>query len=962
MDADAPSRKRRAAAGTSTLLILVAGCGGPGPSTQASVAPPGDAPSAEAWVERTLEGLTLRQAVAQLVVQWIPGGYAAPSSPAFEPLDEMVDEGLGGLYLSIGAPHAFAAKVNALQRRALDGAAGVPLLFTSDFESGGPGMRLSGQYALPSLLPQGGGTQLPPTMAFGAIGDERFAYEYGRITAAEALAVGVPLNFAPVLDVNSNPDNPVINTRSFGGEPGLVARLGAAYVRGAAAAGGQTTAKHFPGHGDTDVDSHLGLPVIDRDLAALERVELVPFRAAIAAGVDGVMTAHVALPRIIGDGATAARASARPAPGAEVLPPATLAPEILTDLLRDELGFDGLVATDALTMDAVSDTWGTGESAVLALQAGADMILFPGDYEAAIDGVVAAVLEGRISEERVRASTRRMLEAKARAGLHRDPFVDLDAVTQRVGTGPHLAFADTAASRSITLVRDLRGAVPLVAPSDTATILSVTYARGHDLVAGRELDREMRSGAGRVVSVRVGPGSPPEAWREATAGLGTSDAVVVGLYLPASVGTGEDVLTAGLRSFLREAGSTRPTVVVSLGNPYLLDALTGVRAYMLAWAGTEVAQRATARALVGREAVTGRLPIELPPYPIGHGIDVRPGRTVAVDRPVGPEPPRGVLGEPLPGTPVPGPPSPGGATGRTLLPMTVSPVEAPAASVAMDPRALRALDSLLLAAVADSVTPGAALAVGRRGRLVRLRGYGTLDWDGRTSVTPTTLYDLASLTKVVGTTTAVMILEEEGRLDLDAPVVRYLPWWSGGQPDKERVTVRELLLHRSGLPPFRRWFLEMEGREAYRRAIAAEPLEHPPGEATVYSDIGVMSLAFVVEAVSGQRLDAFLERRVWGPLGMGDTGFLPDPSLLGRIAPTEVDTLWRGVHVRGVVHDENADAIGGVAGHAGLFSTAWDLSIFARVMLNGGALPPCQPEVASGVPCARPRGDPARVV
>lgn len=282
--------------------------------------------------------------------------------------------------------------------------------------------------------------------------------------------------------------------------------------------------------------------------------------------------------------------------------------------------------------------------------------------------------------------------------------------------------------------------------------------------------------------------------------------------------------------------------------------------------------------------------------------------------------------------------------------------------VGMDPAALERLDSLMLRVRADSVAPGAALAVGRHGRLVRLRGYGTLDWGADTSVTPATLYDLASLTKVVGTTTAVMLLVEEGLLDLDAPVVRYLPWWSGGHPDKERVTVRHLLLHRGGLPPFRRWFTELAGEEAYRRAIAAEPLDSEPGETTVYSDIGAMTLAFIVEAVSGQPLDRFLQRRVWAPLGMDDTGFLPDQSLLGRIAPTEVDTLWRGVHVHGVVHDENADAIGGVAGHAGLFSTARDLSVFAAMMLAGGSAPACEPDSPSRGPCPSARPDTVRIL
>lgn len=289
-------------------------------------------------------------------------------------------------------------------------------------------------------------------------------------------------------------------------------------------------------------------------------------------------------------------------------------------------------------------------------------------------------------------------------------------------------------------------------------------------------------------------------------------------------------------------------------------------------------------------------------------------------------------------------------------------LEVDPATVAMDAAVLARLDSTIQAALADSAAPGAALAVGRRGRLVRLRGYGALDWSDRTPVDPTTIYDLASLTKVVGTTTAVMLLVDDGALSLDDRVVEHLPWWSRGDPRKASVTLRQLLTHRAGLPAFRRWFLEIEGRDAYRNAIADEPLEADPGTATVYSDIGVMTVALMVEAVAGRHLDEVLEERVFGPLGMGDTGFVPASGLRPRIAPTELDTLWRGALVRGRVHDENADAYGGVAGHAGLFSTAADLAVFADLLLRNGRAPACDADRPEGRPCPRSRAEPVALV
>ena len=298
----------------------------------------------------------------------------------------------------------------------------------------------------------------------------------------------------------------------------------------------------------------------------------------------------------------------------------------------------------------------------------------------------------------------------------------------------------------------------------------------------------------------------------------------------------------------------------------------------------------------------------------------------------------------------------------TSVPVTQSALEVAPGLASMSDQVLLRLDSVLIAAVESGATPGAVIAVARRGRLVRLRGYGWLDHDRRSAVTATTIYDLASLTKVVGTTTAIMILVDEGRLSVDDRVVQHLPGWDRGDTAKAGVTLGQLLLHRSGLPAFRPWFRDHAGKENYRDLVYDEPLQAPPGSRTVYSDIGAITLGFIVEAVSGQPLDGFLQERVFAPLGMADTGFAPPAQLLPRIAPTELDEAWRGVHVHGVVHDENADAIGGVAGHAGLFSTAQDLTVFANVMLHGGTTTACRPEPGTGSPCASAVPDTVRIV
>ena len=940
---------------------------------------------ARRWVDETLATLTLRQAVAQLVIPWIPGGYASESDPDFQELLGWVEDGLGGVSISIGVPDAYVAKLNRLQSRAR-----VPLLVTSDFENGGPGMRINHSYALPSLLAQGGGTSFPPTMAFGAAGDEDLAFEYGRVTAAEARAVGVHWLFAPVLDVNSNPDNPVINTRSFGADPDAVGRLGAAFIRGARAGGALTTAKHYPGHGDTRTDSHIELPVIAADRERLDRVELLPFRMAVDAGVDAVMTAHVAVPGVLGDDL-----------------PATMSPYFMTELLRDEMGFDGILFTDALRMGAITDGYGAGEAAVLALEAGSDVLLAPADVVTTIDAVESAVRSGRMSRARVDLSVRRLLEAKARLGLHRGSRIDPAAVASRVGTAEHRATADRAAAASLTLARDEGGALPL---DPTATVLSVTYARPDDLLAGRTFNTTLSGVAGRVSTARVGPGTAWPVYDSLLHAAREADAVIIGAHVPPRSGAGSVGVPETFRTFVEAANRIEGTgaIVISFGNPYLLSAFPAAGTYLAAWGGWEVSQRAAARAVAGVAPITGRLPISIPPlHDVSEGLDrtvapqvaardlgaridplqeagfvpgVRDSTAETVTG-TGAQTATGGPGRWQPHTSIPpceavtpaGPltePDPPDTANPNDLADTfcrngaaiVSPREVDPARVGLSPDSLAALDDLILAALADSAASGAALAVIRRGQLVRLRGYGRLDHDeAAPPVTPASIFDMASLTKVVGTTTAAVILAQRGTISLDDRVTDHLPWWGAGDPAKSRVTIRHLLVHQGGLPPFRRFFLEMQGREAYEDAIGGLPLDYTPGDSTVYSDIGLMTVAFIIEEVSGRTLDDFLRDEVWGPLGMADTGFAPDPGLWHRVATTELDEGYRGYHVHGVVHDENAHAIGGVAGHAGLFSSARDLAVFVQLMLDRGVAGPCRADPVSGLPCHRPRFQPVSV-
>jgi beta-N-acetylhexosaminidase len=594
----APVVSRRPADATRSSEAAGRYVGSPAPGT-ATAPPPADA----RWVAATLASLSLREKVAQLIMPWVPGEYAAVGSPEYEQLRKWVqDDGVGGLVMSIGLPHSYAAKLNHMQRLAR-----VPLLVASDMENGS-GMRLGNSYALPSLLPQGGGTVFPPVMALGATGSEELAFELGRVTGKEARAVGVHLTFGPVLDVNSNPLNPIINTRSFGEDPRLVARLASAYIRGARTTGLMTTGKHFPGHGDTDVDSHIELPAIRGDRPRLEAVDLPPFRAAIVDGVDGIMTAHIAAVGILGPDA----------------PPATLSSYFMTDLLRSDMHFTGLLVTDAMTMGGVAKRYGAAEPLILAIEAGADVLLMPRNVEDAIDTVLGAVGSGRIKESRIDDSVRRILVAKAKAGLRTGRLVSLDAIDGIVNIPEHAAVARQVAERSITLARDEGSLIPL-SPSVTR-ILSITYADASDLTASRVFDEELRA-AGYVVNAVLVDSRTTEAEYLALGMQADSASLIIAsAYVSPREGRGSISAATGLPAFVERVSlAKKPIIGVSFGTPYLLNSFPSVPTYVLAWGGAPVSQRAAAAAIIGRNPITGRLPVSLPPFAaLGAGI-TRPG-------------------------------------------------------------------------------------------------------------------------------------------------------------------------------------------------------------------------------------------------------------------------------------------------------------------------------------------------
>jgi beta-N-acetylhexosaminidase len=539
----------------------------------------------ETSVATLLGELSVRDKIAQLVVPWIPGTYAAYDDSGFERAEAWVDSlHVGGVIVSIGSPLDVAAKLNRLQQRSA-----LPLLVGSDFE-GGTSLRLNG------------GTLFPPNMGLGATGSDSAAYDLGRITALEGRAVGVQLAFAPVADVNNNPANPIINTRAFGEDPAQVGRMVAAEVRGLQDFGMLATAKHFPGHGDTGTDSHLALPVITSNWARLDSVELVPFRAAIRAGVDVVMSAHIALPGI----------------DSGLVRPGTVAPNILTGILRDSLGFQGMIVTDALNMAGVADAYGA-EAGVRAFLAGADLLLQPADPGATIDAMERAVSSGMITPERLDASVRRVLEAKRSLGLFARRTVPLDSIPAVVGNAAFQADAAAIAARSIVMVKDSGGVIHSMTGHPPVTL--VTYAEEENRQVGIALGLELRGQGFPVAMTRLWPSSGLASYDSVAATLRRPGVVVFATADRPTAGRGTIGLPSALMGLIALVARERPTVLVSLGNPYVIAGLPEVGSYLIGWRSNALTEQAVARALAGAASITGRLPIALPPkYQRGWGL------------------------------------------------------------------------------------------------------------------------------------------------------------------------------------------------------------------------------------------------------------------------------------------------------------------------------------------------------
>lgn len=853
---------------------------------------------AERWVKKKFRKLSKDERIAQLMI------IRAHSNLGPEHVAEVTalikKYNVGGLCFFQGGPVRQAVLTNQYQS-----VAKTPLMISIDGEWG-LGMRLD------SVI------NYPRQLMMGATTDARLIYEFGKAVGEQCKRMGIQVNFAPDVDVNNNPLNPVINDRSFGEDKYKVALYGVQYMKGMQDVGVMASAKHFPGHGDVAVDSHKDLPVITKTRAQLDELELFPFREMIKAGVGSIMTGHLAVPAI--DTTTNL--------------PSSLSAKNINGVLRSELGFKGISFTDALEMQGVTKFFPKGEASLQSLIAGNDLLCLPGDIPGSIASVKEAIKEGKISWEEINAKVKKVLLAKYHLGLNRITPIDtmnlvndLNSQTNRIRT--------RLSNEALTLVRKQNDAVFPIAPGKKIAYICMG-APAENVIAAK-----MRSEFGAAIYLfgsKRSVGKELQDDKNPVTIIEKSDSASVWQLLNTIRQKQYDVVIAGLHNFSRRPANNfgisnasvyllnglqdGNTITLVFGNPYALKNIAQAPNLVACYEDDDITQEAAVALLQGKIQPRGKLPV-----------------TVTEDMRFG-----------------------DGIVYNSYFPK-ISPE-----TVGMQPEALTKIDAVANDAIEKGAAPGCVVLVARDGKIVYNKAFGYTNFDRKEPMNTDMVFDLASVTKVSATTVSIMKLYEEGKVDLEKTLGDYLPWVKGS--DKASLKLTDILLHQAGLTPFIPFYREVidtltgkpmpqyfsnEKDEAHQYRVAEGLYVRNDWEDTlykrilqsklsvhgkyVYSDNDFIFLGKIVEAVSGKPLNEYVRTTFYEPLRMATTTFRPRELMaLDRIVPTEEEKHFRQQLIHGDVHDEGAAMFGGVAGHAGLFSNAYDLAQLYQMLLNGGEL------------------------
>lgn len=838
----------------------------------------------DAWADSVFRTLSPDEKIAQLIVVRSSSIDSRTGKVSF--FEEKVELAIrqfnvGGVCLFQGGPVRQALMLNRFQQISK-----LPLYVSIDAETG-LGMRMDSVRALPRQ------------MMLGAVADPAIIYEYGRWVGRQCKRMGIHMNYAPCVDVNNNPDNPVINDRSFGENKEKVAEYGILYMKGMQAEGIHTCAKHFPGHGDVAVDSHLDLPLINKTRQQLDSLELFPFRKMIQAGVDAVMVGHLFIP-VIDDREHRASSISR---------------NNVTGILKNEFGFKGMIFTDALEMKGVAKYFPGGEISSEALAAGNDLLCLPEDIQGTIESTKQKIRKKQLSWSDIDNSVMKILRAKYDAGLANWKPVDTAHLAEDLNAlSPSIR--KRVAEQAITMMRyDDPRAFPLQR-SRSGKVAYLAFGISNDNAMARRMRSDFNA------DVFYYNYAKDSLRNNSLLQLLTTryDAVVIGFHQLRRFPAGKFGISEGALRLVQLLQGKVPNTVLVFGNPYAAKYVSDAKNIIACYEDESLIQETAADMLLGYQLMRGQLPVTVSPaFPAGSGIR------------------------------------------RSILPVAQ-------AINGMDISALGSIDSIANDAIQQHATPGAVVLVAKDGKIAYYKSFGYYTYDSTEKTGLESIYDMASVTKIAATTISVMKLYDQGRLSLESTLGDYIPWVRG--TDKEKIVVRDVLLHQArlksfipfyretmdtatGIPssriyasspsvgyPFRvadSMYMMRSYKDTLYKRIADSKLEKP--NSYIYSDNDFIFLGLIVEAISGMKLEDYVRKEFYEPMGLVTTGFRPrDRFPLSRIAPTEQEGFFRRQLIRGDVHDPGAAMFGGVAGHAGLFSSAYDLAVIMQMLLNKGVI------------------------
>ena len=834
---------------------------------------------AQRWADSVYKKLSKDERIAQLMVVRLSTIDGKTKTVTFydDSVEELIKKyNIGGICVFQGSPVKQATIINRLQSKAK-----TPLLMCIDAEWG-VGMRLTD-----SVLP------LPRQMMMGAMKDETIVYRYGQLVAAQCKRIGLQVNYAPVVDINNNPNNPVINDRSFGEDKYKVAAFGVQYMKGMQDAGVMACAKHFPGHGDVATDSHYDLPVINKSMAQLDSLELYPFRKIFDAGVGSVMLAHLYIPAI---DTTANRAT-------------SLSPQNINGLLRTQLNYQGLTFTDALEMQGVKKFYPDGAASVQSLIAGNDMLCLPGDVPGAIKKTKAAIKKKQLSWADIEMHCKKVLVAKYEYGLQNLQPINTENLTADLNAGVP-AMRRLVAENAITLVAKKEAAFfPLrdTKPGDIAFV-------GFGITADNELAKRMRTDYNAAVFFENETDLLNKLQKFKKIVIGIHN---VGRYAASNFGFAKNSL-----ALLKTIQQKENSISFLFGNAYALKNMCDVQNMVMCYEDDEVVQGTAADLLQGNIFYKGSLPVTVcEKLRFGFGIET------------------------------------------AALPPFFNKVN----DTEVAQNTLYKIDSIINDGIGKNAMPGCVVLALKDGKIAYEKAFGNFTYEKKKPVTLTTVYDLASITKICATTLSIMKLYEEGKLDLKKTLSDYLPETIG--TNKSNLLIEDILMHEAGLVayiPFYKETLDAAGKplpsiytespnDSFNIPVAQHLYMKNKWKDTVYkrillskvgargnyiySDNDYIFLGKIVESITGKTMDDYALQNFYAPMHLYSTGYDPlQHNRVEHIAPTENEKIFRTQLIQGSVHDPGAAMMGGVAGHAGLFSNAYDLAAIMQMLLNGGSI------------------------